>query len=95
MTENISIKDIVDIKDALLAKKQGEALERITKPSLHEEGLGLGYFDSDTVLALAALDLWETIINEITGLTDYSLHQFTQTNNNSISIQWGILAGCL
>lgn len=54
-----------DLKDIYLAKKQGEALERITKPSNHYESLGLGYYGPQTVLALGAVDLFEDAINEI------------------------------
>lgn len=77
--DDLSIKDLKSIKDALLAKKQGEALERITKPALHEEGLGLGFYGPETVLTLGAIDLWEDIINDLTGITSKPLHVFTQT----------------
>lgn len=54
-----------DLKDAYLAKKQGEALERITHPKAHYEGLGLGYYGPQTVLALSAVDLVEDTINAL------------------------------
>ena len=76
--KTISIKDLKSIKDAILAKEQGEALKRITKPETQEEGLGLGFFESQTVLTLNAIDLFEDIINSITGLTDTPLHTFTR-----------------
>jgi len=57
-----------DLKDIYLAKKQGEALERITKPKTHYEGLGLGYYGPTTVLALCAIDLFEDVLNELVEL---------------------------
>lgn len=54
-----------DLKDAYLSKKQGEALERITVPRKHYEGLGLGHFGPQTVLALASVDLLEDVVNEL------------------------------
>lgn len=75
----LSFKEIKEIKDAYLAKKQGEALERITWPSKHIEGLGLGYYGPMTVLTLGALDLWEDIVNDISTLESKHIHKFTQT----------------
>ena len=67
------------LKDIYLAKKQGEALERITKPREHYEGLGLGYFGPQTVLALAAVDLFEDICNKLADMKDSNeLHIFTE-----------------
>lgn len=67
-----------DLKDIYLAKKQGEALERITKPVSHHEGLGLGYYGPQTVLALGAVDLFEDAINEIVkmGMDDQEQQEF-------------------
>lgn len=53
------------MRDAFLSLKQGEALERITRPKKHYEGLGLGFFGPETVVALAAVDLIEDVINEL------------------------------
>lgn len=75
----MTMKDLRSIKDALLAKKQGEALERITRPISHEEGLGLGHYGSETVLALSSLCAVEDVINELTGLETQTLHTFTRT----------------
>lgn len=67
-----------DLKDIYLAKKQGEALERITRPTTHYESLGLGYFGPQTVLALGAIDLFEDAINEIVkmGMTEEEQQEF-------------------
>ena len=53
------------MRDAFLSLKQGEALERITFPRKHYEGLGLGFYGPETVLALASVDLMEDVINEL------------------------------
>lgn len=74
----LNIKELKSIKDALLAKEQGEALRRITKPETQEEGLGLGYYESETVLVLNAIDLYEDIMNDLCGSTDTPLHTFTR-----------------
>lgn len=62
-----ALKDLSaeQLRDAFLSLKQGEALERITKPQKHYEGLGLGFFGPETVLALIALDFLEEVINEL------------------------------
>lgn len=57
--------DLRELRDAYLSLKQGEALERITRPKKHYEGLGLGFFGPETVLALASVDLFEEVINEL------------------------------
>ena len=82
MTEELAEPKWKDLKDIFLAKKQGEALERITKPLTHEEQLGLGYYGPQTVLALKAIDLLELIVNDIAGLDPNNpincpLHSFT------------------
>ncbi|MHA2327368.1 MAG: hypothetical protein ACXACR_02505 [Candidatus Hodarchaeales archaeon] len=63
--QELTFKEMKDIKDIYLAKKQGEALERITHPKKHYEGLGLGFYGPSTVLALASVDLIEDTINAL------------------------------
>lgn len=63
--EELTFDEMKALKDAYLAKKQGEALERITHPKQHYEGLGLGFYGPQTVLALSAVDLVEDIINSL------------------------------
>ncbi len=75
----IEISEVKDIKDALLAKKQGEALERITWPRDFAEGVGLGYYGPQTVLALGSLKIWEDVVNNLAGLFDHTIHDFCQT----------------
>lgn len=73
----LTFKEIKEIKDVYLAKKQGEALERITYPKLEEEAIALGFYGSQTVLAIAALRLYETIINELSEAEGTPIHTFT------------------
>jgi len=73
----LTFKEIKEIKDVYLAKKQGEALERITYPKLEEEAIALGFYGSQTVLAIAALRLYETIINELSKAKSTPIHTFT------------------
>lgn len=70
-----------EIRDAYLAKKQGEALERITIPRKHYEGLGLGYFGPQTVLALAAVDLVEEVINALAINPTITIREFDEEGN--------------
>lgn len=75
--EELTISELKSIKDAILSKEQGEALRRITKPETEFEQIGLGFFGPETVLALASVNLIEHVINDLTGLTDMTLHSFT------------------
>ena len=77
MAQDLSFKEMKEIKDVYLAKKQGEALERITYPRQLHESLGLGYFGPETVVALSVLCSVEDVINQLTGLEDQILHVFT------------------
>ena len=73
---SLNLENLSGIKDALLALKQGEALERDTRPLLLEEAIGLGYFGPTAVLALAHMILMEDLLNNVTGLqpTDEGYH---------------------
>lgn len=66
------------LRGAFLGWKQGEALERGTKPVSREESLGLGYYNVHANLALTAIMLLETTINDFTGLTDFPMTRFAQ-----------------
>lgn len=84
--EELNFKEMKELKNVFLAKKQGEALERITNPRRHLEGLGLGYYESDTVLALNALDILENAMNALGTSDDPKLKGdelpvFTATKN--------------
>ena len=75
---DLEFKELKELKDIYLAKKQGEALERITKPQNHGEGLGLGFYGPQTVLALNSIDLLEDVINDLCGIEGNTLHVFTR-----------------
>lgn len=84
MSRSQEIDDILKLKDVILAKKQGEALERITRPSKHLEGLGLGHYGAETVLALNAIDLIEDTINALATSENPDIEElpiFTATKN--------------
>lgn len=78
MPENeLTFKEMKEIKDIYLAKKQGEALERITYPKLEVEAISLGYYGAQTVLAISSLRLFEAVINDLAGIKDTPIHIFT------------------
>ena len=65
--EDISIRDI---KGAYLAVKQGEGLERTTKPVTIGESFGLGYFGAPVVLLLPTAKVLEELYNHLGGIPD-------------------------
>ena len=75
--EELTFKEMKEIKDIYLAKKQGEALERITYPKLEVEAISLGFYGAQTVLAISSLRLFEAVINDLAGLKDTPIHTFT------------------
>jgi len=75
--EDLTFKEMKEIKDIYLAKKQGEALERVSYPKLEEEAIALGFFGAQTVLAIGTLRLFETILNEVAGTKSTPIHTFT------------------
>ena len=75
--KELSFKEMKEIKDIYLAKKQGEALERITYPKLEVEAISLGFYGAQTVLAIGSLRLFEAIINDLAGIKDRPIHIFT------------------
>lgn len=82
--DDLDFKEMKELKNVFLAKKQGEALERITNPQKHLEGLGLGYYESETVLALNAIDILENAMNALGTPDDPELGElpiFTNTKN--------------
>ena len=74
--QELKFREMRELKDIYLARKQGEALERITRPYPRLEGLGLGNYGPTALVALAGLIFVENIINELTGLTDLTIHDF-------------------
>lgn len=80
MSNELKITDklLTKLRGAYLGWKQGEALERNTKPTSREEGLGLGFFNVHANLALSTIQLLETIINDISGCEGTEMYQFAQ-----------------
>ena len=85
------LKILEKIKDVFLAKKQGEALERISTPLTHNEALSLGNYAHQAAYAVAVVDLHETLINDLVNIEEdekgelsddeleQCLHVFTET----------------
>lgn len=74
---------ISKVKNAILAMKQGEALERDTHPLTLEEGVGLGFFGAPTVLALGIIQDYENVLNDLCNIDPKdalhnNLHEFTR-----------------
>lgn len=73
---NITQEELAEFKEIYLAKKQGEALERITKPFDPIEQIGLGYFDTPANMGINALILIDEHLNKIAGSTTNNLTKF-------------------
>ena len=82
--EQLAPPEWKDLKDIYLAKKQGEALERSTRPASHYEALGLGDFGPQTNLALSALDAFEDVLNELIMMGMTKLVEVKDKDNNVI-----------
>jgi len=68
--EKVKLTDslLTKLRGAYLGWKQGEALERDTKPVSREESVGLGYFEVEANIALGAIMALETVINDLSGI---------------------------
>ena len=73
----LSIKELKQIKDAVLQLKQGETLERASRPISINEALGLGYYDVDCAIALSTLNAYQKILNSISGQDSTLLSDFS------------------
>lgn len=58
------------LKDVILSKKQGEALERCSTPRTDEEALSLGHYGSETNVTINLGISVEKLINTLTGVED-------------------------
>ena len=68
-----------ELQNVLLAKKQGEALERVSTPFSSKEALSLGHYEAPTNVMLNALITTERLVNDIcdiegTEISDFSLN---------------------
>ena len=77
-SNELTFKELKELKNIYLAKKQGEALERTSNPKNHDEALSLGYYAAPTNLALNTIDLFEKIINKLSGCTGNEMKEFTE-----------------
>lgn len=74
--ENIDYKLL---KDAYLAVKQGEAIERISTPRTHQEAISLGQYQHQAAYAISCVDLHQQLISQLTGFKGKALLNFTET----------------
>ena len=63
-----SFKKLKALQNVILAKKQGEALERVSTPQSPEEAMSLGHYEASTNVALNLLITVESLINDICGI---------------------------
>lgn len=73
----LTIKELKQIKDAVLMLKQGEGLERASRPITIHEALGLGYFDVECAIALATINSYQKILNSISNKESTLLSDFS------------------
>ena len=78
-SDDIDVKLLKEFKDAYLALKQGEALERISTPRTHDEALSLGKYGHQAAYAVACIDLHQDLIKKLTKFEGNALKQFTET----------------
>lgn len=71
--------DLKLLKDAYLAMKQGEAIERISTPRTHQEALSLGQFQHQAAYAISCVDLHQQLIEQLTKFNGNALRNFTET----------------
>lgn len=71
--------DMKLLKDAYLAMKQGEALERISTPRTHEEALSLGQYAHQAAYGISCVDLHQKLIKQLTEFDGDALTSFTET----------------
>ena len=71
--DKLSLKDL---KGAYLAMKQGDTLERISRPTTREEIESLGDMGPRSTGALASFQMVDKLLNELYGTDDDTLTQF-------------------
>ena len=81
----LTIKELKQVKDAILMLKQGEGLERASRPISINEALGLGYFDVECAIALSTINAYQKILNSISGKNSTLLSDFS----NQVAIASG------
>jgi len=73
----LTVKELKQVKDAILQLKQGETLERASRPISINEALGLGYYDVECAIALSTLNAYQKILNSISGKESTLLSDFS------------------
>lgn len=77
--KELSFKEMKEIKDIYLAKKQGEALERASTPKNYQEAISLGYFGYQAVYAMGVIQAHQEFIQSLTGYQGEILVRFNMT----------------
>ncbi len=67
-----------DLKNVVLAKKQGEALERASTPRNQAESISLGNFGHQAVYALSVIQMHEEFIESLTKYKGNILSNFVE-----------------
>ena len=83
MSKVVTEIDLKLLKDAYLAMKQGEAIERISTPTTHKEAISLGQFQHQAAYAISCVDLHQQLIKQLTGFDGNALWNFTETIGRS------------
>lgn len=75
----LTLEEILELKNVLLAKKQGEALERGSTPLNFDEAVSLGHFGPPAAYALSLLESHQDFIESLTGYKGTILKRFVET----------------
>lgn len=78
-THELTIEEITLLKNVLLAKKQGEALERASTALNFDEAISLGQFGHQAVYALSVIEAHQSFIFSLTGYQGHILTRFVET----------------
>lgn len=77
--ETVPPEDWKLLKGAFLSKKQGETLERISKPTTVEEVESLGDHGPRTTACLSLYKRVQMLLESLTGYKGHALHDHTHT----------------
>ena len=92
----INAKILKHLRGAYLGWKQGEALERATRPDNPVEALGLGNFSVEANLAINTIVMIERVTNDLSGCEDDTLSRFAYNvavasgSRVGHRLQWGL-----
>lgn len=74
----LDFKEMKELKDIYLAKKQGEAFERASTPLTYDESVSLGNFGFQAVYALGVIEMHQNLIHSLTGYSGIHLLEFIE-----------------